>query len=37
MTGRTPKPVYAIMYFDALRAKIHDEGLVRNKEVHLVS
>lgn len=24
-------PVYAIVYFDALRVKIRDEGLVRNK------
>ena len=27
--------VYAIVYFDALRVKIRDEGLVRNKAVHL--
>ncbi len=27
--------VYAIVYFDAVRAKIRDEGLVRNKAVYL--
>ena len=33
--SRPLEPVYAIVYFDALRAKIRDEGLVRNKAVHL--
>ncbi|MDE1184120.1 IS256 family transposase [Paraburkholderia sp.] len=28
-------PVYALVYFDALRVKIRDEGLVRNKAVYL--
>ena len=27
--------VYAIVYFDAVRAKVRDEGLVRNKAVYL--
>ena len=27
--------VYAIVYFDAVRAKIRDQGLVRNKAVYL--
>lgn len=26
---------YAIVFFDALRVKIRDEGLVRNKAVYL--
>lgn len=29
------EPTYAIVYFDALRVKIRDEGLVRNKSVYL--
>ena len=29
--NRPLEPVYAIVYFDALRVKIRDEGLVRNK------
>ena len=29
------EPVYAIVYFDALRVKIRDEGLVCNKAVYL--
>lgn len=33
--GRPLDPVYAIVYFDALRVKIRDEGLVRNKAVYL--
>ena len=33
--NRPLEPVYAIMYFDALRVKIRDEGLVRNKAVYL--
>ena len=33
--NRPLEPVYAIMYFDALRVKIRDEGLVRNKTVYL--
>ena len=32
---RPLEPVYAIVYFDALRVKIRDEGLVRNKAVYL--
>ncbi len=28
---------YAIFYFDVLRVKVRDEGLVRNKAVYLVS
>ena len=30
---RPLEPVYAIVYFDPLRVKIRDEGLVRNKAV----
>jgi putative transposase len=29
------EPIYAIVYFDALRVKIRDEGVVRNKSVYL--
>ncbi|UCC99652.1 MAG: IS256 family transposase [Phycisphaerales bacterium] len=32
---RPLEPVYALVYFDALRVKIRDEGLVRNKAVYL--
>lgn len=32
---RPLEPTYAIVYFDALRVKIRDEGLVRNKAVYL--
>src|SRR6201995_1037170 len=28
-------PVYPLIFFDALRVKIRDEGLVRNKAVHI--
>lgn len=33
--SRPLDPVYAIVYFDALRVKIRDEGMVRNKAVYL--
>jgi putative transposase len=33
--GRPLESTYAIVYFDALRVKIRDEGLVRNKAVYL--
>ena len=33
--SRPLEPVYAIVYFDAVRVKIRDEGLVRNKAMHL--
>jgi len=33
--NRPLEPVYAIVYFDALRVKMRDEGLVRNKAVYL--
>ena len=33
--SRPLKEVYAIMYFDAVRVKTRDEGLVRNKAVYL--
>ena len=33
--SRPLEPVDAIVYFDALRVKIRDEGLVRNKAVYL--
>src|ERR687893_852718 len=32
---RPLEPVYPLVFFDALRAKIRDEGLVRNKAVHI--
>jgi putative transposase len=33
--NRPLEPTYAIVFFDALRVKIRDEGLVRNKAVYL--
>lgn len=33
--NRPLDPTYAIVFFDALRVKIRDEGLVRNKAVYL--
>jgi putative transposase len=33
--ARPLEPVYPLVFFDALRVKIHDEGLVRNKAVHI--
>ena len=33
--ARPLEPVYPIVFFDALRVKIRDEGFVRNKAVHL--
>src|ERR1700739_2135008 len=32
---RPLEPVYPLIFFDALRVKIRDEGLVRNKAVHV--
>ena len=32
---RSMEDVYAVVYFDAVRAKVRDEGLVRNKAVYL--
>lgn len=28
-------PVYPLVFFDAIRVKIRDEGLVRNKAIHI--
>lgn len=33
--ARPLEPVYVLVFFDALRVKIRDEGLVRNKAVHI--
>lgn len=33
--NRPLEPVYALVFFDALRVKIRDEGLVKNKAVYL--
>lgn len=33
--ARPLEPTYAVVFFDALRVKIRDEGLVRNKAVYL--
>jgi putative transposase len=33
--ARPLEPVYPLVFFDALRVKIRDEGLIRNKAVHL--
>ena len=32
---RPLEPVYPLVFFDALRVKIRDESLVRNKAVHI--
>ena len=33
--GRPLEPVYPLVFFDALRVKVRDEGTVRNKAVHI--
>jgi putative transposase len=33
--NRPLEPIYPVVFFDALRVKIRDEGLVRNKAVHI--
>lgn len=33
--ARPLEPIYPLVFFDALRVKIRDEGLVRNKAVHI--
>lgn len=33
--ARPLEPVYPLVFFDALRVKIRDEGLMRNKAVHI--
>jgi putative transposase len=33
--SRPLEPVYPIVFFDALRVKVRDEGFVRNKAVHI--
>lgn len=33
--NRPLDPTYAIVFFDALRVKVRDEGSVRNKAVYL--
>ena len=33
--NRPLEPVYPLVFFDALRVKIRDEGLVRNKAIHI--
>jgi putative transposase len=35
--GRPLEPVYPLVFFDALRVKIRDEGLVRNKAVYVAA
>src|SRR6201985_764710 len=35
--ARPLEPVYPLVFFDALRVKIRDEGLVRNRAVHIRS
>lgn len=32
---RPLEPIYPVIFFDALRVKIRDEGLVRNKAIYL--
>ena len=33
--ARPLEPIYPLVFFDALRVKVRDEGLVRNKAVHI--
>ena len=33
--ARPLEPIYPLVFFDALRVKIRDEGLVRNKAIHI--
>ncbi len=33
--ARPLEPVYPLVFFDALRVKVGDEGIVRNKAVHI--
>ena len=33
--NRPLEPIYPLIFFDALRVKVRDEGLVRNKAVHI--
>ena len=33
--SRPLEPVYPLVFFDALRVKIRDEGVVRNEAVHI--
>ena len=33
--NRPLEPLYALVFFDALRVKVHNEGMVRNKAVYL--
>src|ERR671921_2500452 len=33
--SRPLEPVYPLVFFDALRVKVRDEGLVRNKAIHI--
>jgi hypothetical protein len=33
--NRPLEPLYALVFFDALRVKVRDEGMVRNKAVYL--
>jgi putative transposase len=33
--ARPLEPIYPLVFFDALRMKIRDEGLVRNKAIHV--
>ncbi len=33
--GRPLEPMYPVVFFDALRVKIREEGLVRNKAIYL--
>lgn len=33
--SRSLEPVYPVVFFDALRVKIRDEGLVKNKAIYL--
>ena len=35
MQNRPLDPLYPVIFFDALRVKIRDEGLVRNKAVYV--
>ncbi|MFD2427562.1 transposase [Sphingobium scionense] len=35
MAAASLDPVYPLVFFDAIRVKIRDEGMVRNKAIHI--
>ena len=35
--NRPLEPLYALVFFDAIRVKVRDEGMVRNKAIYVLS